>query len=101
MDARSTGGAGSARSFGILEARSERGTLGLGKVVQVCLVTRDRERMMKGFHARVKTLFAEAIARPAEERDAFLEQACGEDAELRRKVEALTTFPNRLSDGST
>jgi serine/threonine protein kinase/WD40 repeat protein len=38
---------------------------------------------------RVATLFAVAVAKPAEERAAYLDEACGGDAELRRRVEAL------------
>lgn len=38
---------------------------------------------------REETLFHQALARPPSERGGFLEQACGGDAELRRRVEAL------------
>ncbi len=37
----------------------------------------------------VAMLFAAAVARPAEARAAYLDEACGGDAELRRRVEAL------------
>jgi hypothetical protein len=38
---------------------------------------------------RIEAIFTAALARPAEERAAYLDQACGGDAELRRRVEAL------------
>ena len=34
-------------------------------------------------------VFTEAIKVPRDQRAAFLDKACGEDADLRRKVEAL------------
>jgi hypothetical protein len=37
---------------------------------------------------RIEAIFTAALARPAEERAAYLDQACGGDAELRRRVEA-------------
>ena len=40
---------------------------------------------------RVKALFQAAVERPAEERDAFLAAATGDDAALRRDVESLLT----------
>lgn len=40
-------------------------------------------------HARVKELFLAACRRPAAERTRFLQEACGEDAELRARVEDL------------
>src|SRR5262245_5753788 len=39
--------------------------------------------------ARVETLMHAALARPNEERDAFLDAACGGDAELRQEVASL------------
>src|SRR5262245_33929257 len=39
--------------------------------------------------ARADTLLAEALDRPATEREAFLKEACGGDAELQRLVLAL------------
>ena len=39
--------------------------------------------------ARVKKLFAEAVAHDPEARDAFIDQACGGDAELRAQLVAL------------
>jgi hypothetical protein len=38
---------------------------------------------------RVKALFQATVERPAEERDAFLAAATGDDAVLRREVESL------------
>jgi hypothetical protein len=43
-------------------------------------------------------IFTEALKRPTAERGAFLDQACGGDAELRRKVEALLRAYERLGD---
>jgi eukaryotic-like serine/threonine-protein kinase len=40
---------------------------------------------------RVKALFQDAVERPAEERDAFLAAATGDDTALRREVESLLT----------
>lgn len=48
--------------------------------------------MMSSEHRRwddVKALFQQAIDLPADERDAFLTRACGEDAELRSEVQSL------------
>lgn len=39
--------------------------------------------------SRIKTLFHEALERPAADRPAYLEEACGGDDELRREVESL------------
>ncbi len=38
---------------------------------------------------RVKELFSEAVERPPEQRDSFLQAACGEDTDLREHVERL------------
>ena len=38
---------------------------------------------------RVKALFQSAVERPAEERDAFLAAAAGDDEALRREVDSL------------
>jgi len=38
---------------------------------------------------KVEDLYHAALARPAEERDGFLQAACGTDAELRREVKSL------------
>jgi hypothetical protein len=37
----------------------------------------------------VEELFESAVSRPPEERAVFLDQACGEDEELRREIESL------------
>ncbi|MCP5117842.1 MAG: serine/threonine protein kinase, partial [bacterium] len=39
--------------------------------------------------ARIKGVFSEALQRDGEERQAFLDESCGEDAELRQEVESL------------
>ena len=39
--------------------------------------------------AAIDAIFADAVERPAAERAAFVEQACGSDAELRAEVESL------------
>ena len=38
---------------------------------------------------QIESLFQEALQRPAAERDAFLRQACGSDADLLREVQSL------------
>ena len=43
-------------------------------------------------------VFKSAVDRPAEERSAFLDEACGGDAELRHEVESLLKF-NKTGDG--
>jgi serine/threonine protein kinase len=40
-------------------------------------------------HDRIEAIFTAALAKPAEERAAYLNQACGGDAELRQRLEAL------------
>src|SRR5260370_30761345 len=45
----------------------------------------------------IERIHAAALERPLEERDAFLRQACGDDASLRRIVESL--FECRTGDG--
>ena len=43
-------------------------------------------------HDRVSELYHAASAHPPEKRDAFLTDACGEDAELRAEVESLLRY---------
>ena len=43
-------------------------------------------------------VFTEAIKVPPHQRPAFLDKACGEDVELRRKVEALLSAHDRMGD---
>ena len=52
-------------------------------------------------HARVKELFARAIELSPEERNAFLDEACGDDAEIRERVDALVAshFPDSIVGG--
>jgi len=45
-------------------------------------------------YARIKDIFLEAIQRPADERSAFLDDACLDDSELRREVESLLEHHN-------
>ena len=47
---------------------------------------------MSSLHQRAKDLFLEALDRPKGDRDAFLAEACGDDADLRREVESLLAF---------
>ena len=47
---------------------------------------------MSSLHQRAKDLFLEALDRPKGDRDAFLAEACGNDADLRREVESLLAF---------
>ena len=46
----------------------------------------------------IEELFASAVARSAEKRDAFLEEACAGDASLRREVEALLAADSETDD---
>ena len=49
----------------------------------------DLQTLMKDSPDRDVAVFTEALLLPAAERAAFLDRACGDDVELRRKVEAL------------
>lgn len=42
--------------------------------------------------AKAEALFHEALELPSEQREAFLQQACGEDAELRREVREVAAL---------
>ena len=46
-------------------------------------------RMPPGRHERAKEIIADVLARPLESRSAFLEEACGDDLELRAEVDSL------------
>ena len=46
---------------------------------------------------RIEALFTEAAAIPAEERDALLSRACGDDFELRREIESLLAADGRAA----
>src|SRR5262245_3415885 len=64
---------------------------------------------MRAGHEKIEALFNEALRRKPEERDAFLAQACGSDAELRRQVDELLQaegeagafLPEAPRDGAT
>jgi serine/threonine protein kinase/tetratricopeptide (TPR) repeat protein len=45
--------------------------------------------MSPGNHERAKEIIADVVARPREERRAFLDEACGDDLELRAEVDSL------------
>jgi hypothetical protein len=47
---------------------------------------------------KIDELFQAAVARPAEERDAFLEEACAGEESLRREVEALIAADSETDD---
>src|SRR5262245_57080401 len=47
---------------------------------------------MSSLHQRAKDLFLEALDRQKADRDAFLAEACGNDADLRKEVESLLAF---------
>lgn len=47
-------------------------------------ISMDRERWQQ-----IDSIFAAALARPASERAAFLDEACAGDADLRAQVESL------------
>ena len=53
---------------------------------------------MTGNSAHYIELFTEALQLPPGERDAFLERACAQDEELRRKLEALLKSNERAAD---
>ncbi len=53
---------------------------------------------MEDFPNRDVEVFTEAIQLPAEQRASYLEHACGGDAKLRQKVEALLRTHDRLGD---
>ncbi|MHC4945243.1 MAG: tetratricopeptide repeat protein [Planctomycetota bacterium] len=48
---------------------------------------------------QIKKIFKEGLQRTAEERPAFLEEACGSDAALRKEVEALLSASQGEDDG--
>ena len=43
-------------------------------------------------------IFTEALKLPLEEREAFLERVCGDDEELRRRLEAMLRAHDRLGN---
>ena len=47
---------------------------------------------------RIEDLLDEALERPAGERRAFLDRACGHDPELREQMEALLTAHEKAGD---
>ena len=53
---------------------------------------------MKSDPDREVTIFTEALEVSMQERDAFLDRECGDDENLRRKVEALLRAHDRLGD---
>ena len=48
--------------------------------------------------ARLEALFDEAVALSRDERDAFLDEQCGTDTDLRARVEALLQQDSALGD---
>ena len=53
---------------------------------------------MKGDSEREVAIFTEVVKVPPEERDAFLERMCGEDNDLRQRLEALLKAHDRLGN---
>ena len=53
---------------------------------------------MKGDPSREVVVFTEALKVPVQERAAFLQRACADDEDLRRKVEALLWAHDRVGD---
>src|SRR5262245_33291143 len=47
---------------------------------------------MPSLHQRAKDVFLEALDRSGTDRDAFLAEACGSDAALRKEVDSLLAF---------
>jgi eukaryotic-like serine/threonine-protein kinase len=54
--------------------------------------------VIAGGWRRITELMQAALERPAEERAAFLSNACGQDSELRREVESLLSAHERAAD---
>ena len=50
---------------------------------------KEEAKMDEGWHARLKELFGAARAQRPEDRPRYLDQACGDDTELRRALESL------------
>ena len=55
--------------------------------------------MNAAFHERATEIFGLACRRPAEERDAFIREMCGDDAALRAYVERLIAHDEPETDG--
>src|SRR5262249_35668688 len=55
---------------------------------------------MSSLHQHAKDLFLEALARPPQDRDAFLADACGTDVALRQEVDSLLAFHSEHDDDS-
>src|SRR6266446_1572413 len=53
---------------------------------------------IRGMPNRDVVIFTEAVDLPADERAAYLERACGGDAKLRQKVEALLQTHDHVGD---
>src|SRR5688572_2906745 len=47
---------------------------------------------MSSLHHRAKDVFLAALERPPEDRDAFVEDACGSDTTLRQEIQSLLAF---------
>jgi tetratricopeptide (TPR) repeat protein len=54
---------------------------------------------MSSLHHRAKDIFLAALAQPAADRAAFLVEACGDDAGLRKEVESLLAFHDDDPEG--
>ena len=53
---------------------------------------------MSSLHQRAKDVFLAALERPPADRAAFLAEACGDDAALRREAESLLEFHEEDED---
>ena len=53
---------------------------------------------MRGDSNDEVAIFSEALGIPAQERDAFLERACGSDRQLRSRIAALLRAHDRVGD---
>ena len=56
---------------------------------------------MATLHQRAKDVFLAALARPEQERAAFLTDACGDDSALRREVKSLLAFHEEEEQAKT
>ena len=54
---------------------------------------------MSSLHKGAKDLFIAALEREGADRDAFLADACGQDAALRKEVDSLLRFHEQDSTG--
>jgi len=62
------------------------------------MLSRELDDYMNDDACREEAVFTEAVKVPVQARGAFLDNACGNDENLRRKVEALLRAHDRIGD---